>query len=178
MSSQLTDKELAELLPSEMLPHHTPVPTQMVSSDEFYPAPQNARQREVEARLLSMADDLGGKQGLDRRKFFQTAAGMAASFLAMNEVFGNTFRNRFCITARLFSWRPYYWRYADCWPGISFPLKLTPSWPIPRCGSSRFFPVKGPRKRNAWLPFHWKKSCKAFRDKPRCALFPYMACRS
>jgi hypothetical protein len=27
-----------------------------------------------------MADDLGGKQGLDRRRFFQTAAGMAASF--------------------------------------------------------------------------------------------------
>jgi uncharacterized protein len=91
MSSQLTDKELAELLPSEMLPHHTPVPTQMVSSDEFYPAPQNARQREVEARLLSMADDLGGKQGLDRRKFFQTAAGMAASFVAMNEVYGSLF---------------------------------------------------------------------------------------
>ena len=91
MSSQLTDKELAELLPSELLPHHTPVPTQMVSSDEFYPAPQNARQREVEARLLSMADDLGGKHGLDRRKFFQTAAGMAASFVAMNEVYGSLF---------------------------------------------------------------------------------------
>ncbi len=59
MSSQLTDKELAELLPSEMLPHRTPVPTQMVSSDEFYPDPQNARQRDVEARLLAMADDLG-----------------------------------------------------------------------------------------------------------------------
>ena len=37
MSSQLTDKELAELLPSEMLPHRTPVPTQIVSSDEFIP---------------------------------------------------------------------------------------------------------------------------------------------
>jgi hypothetical protein len=91
MSSQLTDKELAELLPSEMLPHRTPVPTQMVSSDEFYPDPQNARQREVEARLLAMADDLGAKQGLDRRKFFQTAAGMAASFVAMNEVYGTLF---------------------------------------------------------------------------------------
>ena len=91
MSSQLTDKELAELLPSEMLPHRTPVPTQMVSSDEFYPDPQNARQRDVEARLLAMADDLGKKQGLDRRRFFQTAAGMAASFVAMNEVYGSLF---------------------------------------------------------------------------------------
>ena len=91
MSSQLTDKELAELLPSEMLPHRTPVPTQMVSSDEFYPDPQNARQRDVEAHLLAMADDLGKKQGLDRRRFFQTAAGMAASFVAMNEVYGSLF---------------------------------------------------------------------------------------
>jgi predicted TIM-barrel fold metal-dependent hydrolase len=91
VSSQLTDKELAELLPSELLPYQTPIPTQIVSSDEFYPDPQNERQREVEARLLAMADDLGGKQGLDRRRFFQTAAGMAASFVAMNEVYGPLF---------------------------------------------------------------------------------------
>jgi hypothetical protein len=31
-----------------------------------------------------MADRLGGRQGLDRRRFFQTAAGMAASFAAMS----------------------------------------------------------------------------------------------
>ncbi len=91
MSSQLTDKELAELMPSELLQYETPIPTQIVSSDEFYPDPQNKRQREVEARLLAMADDLGKKQGLDRRKFFQSAAGMAASFVAMNEVYGSLF---------------------------------------------------------------------------------------
>ena len=45
----------------------------------------------MEARLLAMADDLGGKQGLDRRRFFQSAAGMAASFVAMNEVYGLLF---------------------------------------------------------------------------------------
>src|SRR6202451_2661078 len=78
-------------MPSEMLQHRTPIPTQIVSSDEFYPDPQNERQREVEQRLLAMADDLGGKQGLDRRRFFQTAAGMAASFVAMNEVYGPLF---------------------------------------------------------------------------------------
>ena len=66
-------------------------PTQTVSSDEYYPAPQNARQREVEARMLAMADELGGKQGLDRRRFFQTASGMAAAFVAMNEVYGGLF---------------------------------------------------------------------------------------
>jgi uncharacterized protein len=91
VSSQLTEEELAALMPSELVQYQTPIPTQIVSSDEFYPDPQNERQREVEARLLAMADDLGGKQGLDRRRFFQTAAGMAASFVAMNEVYGPLF---------------------------------------------------------------------------------------
>src|SRR5215467_13321972 len=91
MSSQLSEEELAALMPSELVQHQTPIPMQIVSSDEFYPDPQNERQREVEQRLLAMADDLGGKQGLDRRKFFQTAAGMAASFVAMNEVYGPLF---------------------------------------------------------------------------------------
>jgi uncharacterized protein len=91
MSGMLSDKEIAELVPSELVPHGTPIPTQVVSSDEFYPDPQNEKQREVEHRLLAMADDLGKKQGLDRRRFFQTAAGMAASFVAMNEVYGPIF---------------------------------------------------------------------------------------
>jgi uncharacterized protein len=91
MSGFLSEKEIAELVPSELCPYPTPIPTQIVSSDEYYPDPQNEKQREVETRLLAMADDLGSKQGLDRRRFFQTAAGMAASFLAMNEVYGPLF---------------------------------------------------------------------------------------
>src|SRR5258707_12831448 len=91
MSSNLTEAELAALMPSEFCQHQTPIPTQIVASDEFYPDPQNERQREVETRLLAMADDFGGKQGQSRRKFFQTAAGMAASFVAMNEVYGPLF---------------------------------------------------------------------------------------
>lgn len=91
MSSTLSDDEVAALMPSEFCQYQTPIPTQIVSSDEFHPDPQNEKQREVEARILSMADDLGAKQGLDRRRFFQSAAGMAASFVAMNEVYGNLF---------------------------------------------------------------------------------------
>src|SRR3978361_1336440 len=91
MSSNLTEEELAALMPSELCQYQTPIPTQIVSSDELYPEPQHDQQRAVEARLLAMADDLGGKQGLDRRRFFQTAAGMAASFVAMNEVYGPLF---------------------------------------------------------------------------------------
>src|ERR1700709_423973 len=91
MSNQLTEEELAALMPSELCTYQTPIPTQIVASDEFYPDPQNERQREVEARLLAMADDLGAKQGMNRRRFFQSAAGMAASFVAMNEVYGPLF---------------------------------------------------------------------------------------
>jgi len=91
MSGMLTDEELAALVPSELLRLHTPIPTQVVSSDEFYPDPQSPQQREVEGRLVAMADDLGRKQGMDRRRFFQTAAGMAASFVAMNQVYGPLF---------------------------------------------------------------------------------------
>jgi uncharacterized protein len=87
----LTDDEIAALAPSELLPHATPIPTQIVSSDEYTPAPQSEQQRQVEARLLDMADTIGAKQGLSRRQFFQTASGMAAGFVALNETFGNVF---------------------------------------------------------------------------------------
>jgi predicted TIM-barrel fold metal-dependent hydrolase len=87
----LTEKEVLELNPSELLPHHTPIPTQIVSSDEFTPPPQSAKQKEVENRLLAMADELGGKQGQTRRQFFQSAAGMAAGFVALNDTFGTVF---------------------------------------------------------------------------------------
>ena len=91
MTGLLSDQELNQLTPAELCPHRTPIPTQSVSSDEFYPAPQNERQHEVEARLLAMADALGPRQGLSRRRFFQTASGMAAAFVAMNEVYGVVF---------------------------------------------------------------------------------------
>jgi hypothetical protein len=53
VSSQLTEEELAASMPSEMLQHKTPIPTQIVSSDEFYPDPQNERQRAVFERSNS-----------------------------------------------------------------------------------------------------------------------------
>ena len=45
MSGILTDEEIARLVPSELLRHETPIPTQIVSSDEFYPDPQNDAQQ-------------------------------------------------------------------------------------------------------------------------------------
>jgi uncharacterized protein len=65
----LTEKEIAELMPSELLPHATPIPTQIVSSDEYTPPPQSEKQKQVEARLLDLGDELGRRQGLSRRDF-------------------------------------------------------------------------------------------------------------
>src|SRR6202035_5698395 len=87
----LTDEMISGLLPAETSSFPSPVPTQIVSSDEYLPIPQTAQQREVEARLTEMADRLARRQGMSRRRFFQTAAGMAASFVAMNQVFGPLF---------------------------------------------------------------------------------------
>ena len=87
----LTDEQLSKLLPAETSSFPSPVPTQIVSSDEYMPVPQSAKQRQVEARLKELSDRFARQQGLSRRRFFQTAAGMAASFVAMNQVFGRLF---------------------------------------------------------------------------------------
>src|SRR6202051_5277562 len=87
----LTDEMISGLWPAETSSFPSPVPTQIVSSDEFAPVPQSPRQREVEARLIDLSDRLARRQGLSRRRFFQTAAGMAASFVALNQVFGHLF---------------------------------------------------------------------------------------
>src|SRR5207244_12046219 len=81
-------EQLRTLLPAETASFPSPVPTQIVSSDEYLPVPQTEQQREVEARLKELSDGLAKRQGLSRRRFFQTAAGMAASFVALNQVFG------------------------------------------------------------------------------------------
>jgi hypothetical protein len=41
----LSEDELASLRPSEISAFSGPVPTQIVSSDEYYPTPQTTRQR-------------------------------------------------------------------------------------------------------------------------------------
>ena len=87
----LSDEDMKELLPAEEAALATPVPTQVVSSEEYLPPPQTPEQKEFEARLIDMADHLARKQGLSRRRFFQTSSGMAASFVAMNQVFGMLF---------------------------------------------------------------------------------------
>src|SRR5262245_18900714 len=87
----LSETERARLLLAEEAAFDGPIPTQIVASDEFMPIAQTPRQREVEARLKALGQELARRQGLPRRRFFRTAAGMAAAFVAMNQVYGPLF---------------------------------------------------------------------------------------
>ncbi len=76
----------------DYLDRHLPIPTQVVSNEEYYPLPQTSRQKAVEHHLLEVAARNARKVGLDRRQFLRSACGMAVSFAAMNKVFGDFFR--------------------------------------------------------------------------------------
>jgi predicted TIM-barrel fold metal-dependent hydrolase len=65
-----------------------PLPTQIVSNEEFIPPPQSPQQQEVEARTLTIAAEQAARHGLSRRDFLRTGSGMAAALMAMNQVFG------------------------------------------------------------------------------------------
>ncbi|MGE0557307.1 MAG: amidohydrolase family protein [Burkholderiales bacterium] len=84
----LTPEELARVAPAESSIFPSPIPVQCVSSDEYMPCPQTEQQREFEARVKEYGSELARKQGVSRRRFFQSAAGMAAAFVAMNETYG------------------------------------------------------------------------------------------
>jgi len=91
MPHYLSRAELDRLVPAEQGAFRGPIPTQVISNGEFNPLPQTREQREVEARVAALADQLGPRHGMTRRGFLASSAGMAAAFLAMNEVFGPLF---------------------------------------------------------------------------------------
>ena len=68
-----------------------PLPTRLVSNEEFPPLPQTAAQRAVEERILAEAGQLAPRLGLSRRDFLRRSGGIATSLLAMNAVFGRFF---------------------------------------------------------------------------------------
>src|SRR5258708_13385154 len=84
--SMLSPEELARLASAESL-FPSPIPVQSVSSDEFMPAGQTARQAQFEARVKESGARMARRLGISRRRFFQCAPGMAASFLAMNDTY-------------------------------------------------------------------------------------------
>src|SRR3989454_1226990 len=68
-----------------------PLPTRLVSNEEFPPHPQTAAQQEVEHWILTEAGRLAPRLGRSRRDFLRSSGGMALSLLAMNAVFGRFF---------------------------------------------------------------------------------------
>src|SRR5512145_614022 len=91
MPHYLSRAELTRTAPAETAAFRSPVPTQVVSNGEYNPLPQTRQQQRVEARIKEMAEQLGPRHGVSRRRFLASAAGMAAAFLAMNEVYGPLF---------------------------------------------------------------------------------------
>ncbi len=88
----LSDEQLAQLTRADEVEDlHLPIPTQMISNGEHMPLPQTDEQKRVEARIKELAETAAKKLGISRRTFLAGSGGMAASFLAMNEVYGRVF---------------------------------------------------------------------------------------
>ena len=89
----LSDEQLSKLTRAdEANLFHSPIPTQMVSNGEHMPIPQTEDQKRVEMRIKEIADAASRKLGISRRQFLASTGGMAAGFLAMNEVYGQMFK--------------------------------------------------------------------------------------
>ena len=76
----------------EFLGRNLPVPTQIVSNEEYVPMPQTPEQRAVEQHLVQLADRNARALAMDRRRFLRTACGMATACVALNKVFGDFYR--------------------------------------------------------------------------------------
>ena len=87
----LDPEELSQVLPAETHSYPSPVPTQSVSSDEFMPATADLAQRRVEARMKELGGELARQQGMTAALLPDARPGMAAAFLAMNEVYGSLY---------------------------------------------------------------------------------------
>ena len=87
MGSWLSEREQRLVAGAETASAATPIPTQIVSNGEYLPPPQSETQKRVERRIFELADVNGKRLGLSRRQFMQTSCGMAAAFVAMNEVY-------------------------------------------------------------------------------------------
>ncbi|HUK91691.1 MAG TPA: amidohydrolase family protein [Blastocatellia bacterium] len=66
----------------------SPMPTQVVSNEEFVPRPQTQQQKQVEHLIGEMAEQKSKKLGVDRRTFMASSLGLATCFLASNKVYG------------------------------------------------------------------------------------------
>ena len=66
----------------------SPMPTQVVSNEEFIPRRQSPKQKQVEHLIGELGDERARKLGLSRRTFMASSMGLATCFLASNKVYG------------------------------------------------------------------------------------------
>ena len=66
----------------------SPVPTQVVSNEEFIPRPQSREQKRWERLIGELSAEKAKKLGMDRRDFMRSSMGLATVFLASNMVYG------------------------------------------------------------------------------------------
>ena len=92
MGMWLSKKGQKKVRPAYEKDFQSPIPTQVISNGEYMPIPQTREQAQVQARIMDKGETLGKKHGVNRRDFLKTASGMAAAFLAMNEVHGQFFK--------------------------------------------------------------------------------------
>lgn len=88
MGIWLSEREQRLVAGAEEASAATPIPTQIVSNGEYLPPRQSATQKKVEQRIVELADANASRLGLSRRQFMRTSCGMAAAFVAMNEIYG------------------------------------------------------------------------------------------
>ena len=73
------------------LDRHLPIPTQVISNEEYTPIAQTPEQKRLEREIIAGAEGQAKRLGTDRRSFLRTSCGMALAFAAMNTVFGKMF---------------------------------------------------------------------------------------
>jgi predicted TIM-barrel fold metal-dependent hydrolase len=69
----------------------TPIPTQIISNEEFDPIGQTRQQKAVEQLAEAMVVQAAARRGVSRREFLWTTGSMAAGLLAMNALLGRFF---------------------------------------------------------------------------------------
>lgn len=69
----------------------SPVPTQVVSNEEYIPRPQNSKQAQVESLIQEMSERNAKRLNMHRRDFMRSSMGLATAFLASNMVYGSRY---------------------------------------------------------------------------------------
>src|ERR1051325_11935154 len=69
----------------------SPMPTQVVSNEEFKPRPQNEKQKKVEHLIGELSESRARKLGMKRRDFMRSSMGLATCFLATNLAYGKNY---------------------------------------------------------------------------------------